>query len=97
MDSDGPGRLASLLRLLQLASPSLMLGAYTYSEGLEYAVAARWVGDEATAADWILGQLEHVLPCLDVPVLARPMADRGLGSPAPCTKLSTHACFGPNV
>lgn len=43
----------SLLRLLQLASPSLPVGAYSYSEGLEYAVEAGWVTSAAALRDWL--------------------------------------------
>lgn len=62
---------ASLLRLLHLASPALPIGAYAYSQGLEYAVSAGWVRDEATAADWILGLLRCGAGALDAPVLLR--------------------------
>jgi urease accessory protein len=34
------------LRLWQLLSPTLPIGAYAYSRGLEYAIAAGWVRDE---------------------------------------------------
>ena len=61
----------ALLRLLQLCSPALPIGAYAYSQGLEHAVHAGWVRDEETAAAWILGLLEDALPCLDIPVLLR--------------------------
>lgn len=61
----------ALLRLLQLVSPALPVGAYAYSQGLEYAVDCGWVRDEATAGDWIQGLLEHGLACLDAPVLVR--------------------------
>jgi urease accessory protein len=61
----------ALLRLLQLCSPALPIGAYAYSQGLEHAVTAGWVTDEESAAGWILGLLEHALPSLDVPVLLR--------------------------
>ena len=43
----------ALLRLLQLASPSLPVGAYSYSEGLEYAVHAQWVRDVPTLHAWL--------------------------------------------
>lgn len=62
---------AALLQLLRLASPALPVGAYAYSQGLEYAVAVRWVHDEASARSWITGLLEQALGRLDVPVLAR--------------------------
>jgi len=59
------------LRLWQLLSPTLPIGAYAYSRGLEYAVAAGWVCDEASAAEWIGGQLRHTVQGLDIPVFAR--------------------------
>lgn len=61
----------TLLRLLQLASPTLPIGAYAYSQGLEWAVAAGWVGDEESLAAWLTDQLEHSFACVDLPVLAR--------------------------
>ncbi len=61
----------SLLRLLQLASPALPIGAFAYSQGLEQAVALSWVADEASAEAWILGLLSCSLARLDLPVLAR--------------------------
>jgi urease accessory protein len=62
---------ASLLRLLQLTSPALPLGAFAYSQGIEYAAEAGWVKDEASAADWIVGLLEGPIRHLDLPILAR--------------------------
>lgn len=59
------------LRLLQLVSPSLPVGAYAYSQGLEQAVEAGWVNDAATVQAWIGGLLQHTLCTLDVPVLLR--------------------------
>lgn len=58
-------------RLWQLISPALPVGAYAYSAGLEYAVDTGWVSSEEKANDWIVGQLEHNLSTLDVPVLVR--------------------------
>jgi urease accessory protein len=65
---------AMLPRLLQLASPMLPVGAYAYSEGLEYAVQEGWVHDEHSARDWILGLLQHCMARLDVPLFARAYA-----------------------
>lgn len=59
------------LRLLQLASPALPVGAYAYSQGLESAVELGWVHDEASARDWILGLLGHTQTYLDAPALIR--------------------------
>src|SRR3569832_179681 len=61
----------ALMRLLQLSSPMLPVGAYAYSQGLEHAVHAGWVRDERTAHVWIGGVLRGGLMRLDVPVLAR--------------------------
>ena len=60
-----------LLRLLQIVSPALPIGAFAYSQGLEQAVSDGWVGDEAQAADWLLGLLAASFATLDLPVLAR--------------------------
>jgi urease accessory protein len=67
-----PLQLSALafLRLLQLASPALPIGAFAYSQGLEQAVELGWVHDETSAATWIAGVVTEVLPRLDVPLLA---------------------------
>jgi urease accessory protein len=49
----------ALIRLLHLASPTLPVGAYTYSQGLEWAVEAGTMRDEATALVWIGDVLTH--------------------------------------
>jgi urease accessory protein len=69
-DTSAAGRLA-LLRLLQIASPALPVGAFAYSQGLESAVAAALVRDEASAASWILGLLEGPIAHLDLAIVAR--------------------------
>src|SRR6188768_2064539 len=61
----------TLLRVLQLASPTLPVGAYAYSQGLEWAVEARWVSDEASLAEWLGDQLEHSFARIDLPILVR--------------------------
>lgn len=62
---------AALLRLLQLASPTLPVGAYAYSQGLEYAVEVEWVRDEASALQWLASVLGQVLTWSDLAVLVR--------------------------
>lgn len=63
--------MLSDLRLYQLISPALPVGGFTYSQGLEWAVEARWVHDRASLADWLASILEHSLATLDLPVLLR--------------------------
>ena len=50
-----------LVRLLQLASPTLPIGAFSYSQGLEWATAAGTVHDAATAQAWIGDLLDLVV------------------------------------
>ncbi len=59
------------VRLLQLASPSLPVGAYSYSQGLEAAVEARIVHDAASASAWIGDVLAISLQDLEAPILLR--------------------------
>jgi urease accessory protein len=47
------------LRLLQLASSTLPVGAYTYSEGLEFLVEAGHVDSAALLQDWIVQDLTY--------------------------------------
>ncbi len=61
----------SLLRLLHLVSPSLPIGAFTYSQGLEWAVECDWVKNEAQLLEWIGHLLENSLAQLEIPLLAR--------------------------
>ncbi|WP_019143396.1 urease accessory protein UreF [Noviherbaspirillum massiliense] len=61
----------ALLHLLQLASPSLPVGAYSYSQGLEAALEAGLVRDEASARDWIAHALQQVVARFEAPVLWR--------------------------
>jgi urease accessory protein len=61
----------NLLRLLQLVSPGLPVGAFAYSQGLEWAREAGWVTNAGTAHHWISGVLNNGPARLDVPVLAR--------------------------
>lgn len=61
------------LHLLRLVSPSLPVGAFSYSRGLEAAVHAGWVRDEASASAWILGTLEHSYAAFDGALFCRMM------------------------
>ena len=60
-----------LARLLQLASPALPVGAYSYSQGLEAAVEAGIVRDAASAERWIADVLAFSVARMEAPVLLR--------------------------
>lgn len=62
---------ASLLHLLQLSSPSLPIGAYSYSQGLETAIEKGLVKNESDARLWIADQLQHVVAYFEAPILWR--------------------------
>jgi urease accessory protein len=60
---------AALLGLLRLASPALPVGGFSYSEGLEAAVDAGVVHDEASASRWLSDQLHLSLARAELPLL----------------------------
>lgn len=59
------------LRLMQLASNSLPVGGYSWSQGLEWAVEAGWVEDSAAFEHWQQLQMEQSFFAVDLPLLAR--------------------------
>ncbi|GGA76284.1 urease accessory protein UreF [Neiella marina] len=60
-----------LLSLLHLSSPSLPIGAFAYSQGLETAVDLGWVSNEQSLIQWIEPQLKYSLSQLEVPLMSR--------------------------
>jgi len=58
-------------RLLQLASPTLPVGAYSYSGGLEAAVEVGIVKDAKSAERWIGDVLEFSVLRMEAPMLLR--------------------------
>jgi len=62
-----------LAKLLQLASPALPVGGYSYSGGLESAIEAGAVSDAASAQRWIEEVLAQSVAPLDAPMLLRMM------------------------
>jgi urease accessory protein len=62
-----------LTKLLQLASPALPVGAFSYSQGLESAVEAGIVRDAADTQRWIADVLALSLARMEAPVLLRLM------------------------
>jgi urease accessory protein len=63
--------MSGLPRLLQLASPALPVGAYSYSQGLEAAIEAGSVRDGLTAGAWIGDALELNIARLEAPAWLR--------------------------
>jgi urease accessory protein len=64
-----PLSASALLQLMQLASPALPVGGFSYSEALEAAVDSGIVSDEASAQTWLLGQLHLSLGRSDLAVV----------------------------
>ncbi len=63
-------RTGALARLLQLASPALPVGAYSYSQGLEAAIESRIVHDAPSAQRWISEMLDLVIAPMEAPTVA---------------------------
>ena len=62
-----------LLWLMQLASPALPVGGFSYSEGIEAAVEHGLVTDEYSAQQWLMDQLHLVQARSELPVIAQAM------------------------
>lgn len=73
MNTDGAMTLDpdDLTRLLQLASPMLPVGAYAYSQGLEWAIETGAVNDAKTTANWVIDTIELYLSRFELPLLLR--------------------------
>lgn len=69
-----PGEALALVRLLQLASPALPIGAYSYSQGLEWVVESGEVRDHAGVLRWIGDVFALSFARCELPVLARLLA-----------------------
>ena len=59
------------MQLLRLSSPTLPIGSYAYSQGLETACHNEYVTCRDTLHDWIKGLLTHSIQHLDVPIFSR--------------------------
>lgn len=64
----------SLVRLLQLASPALPVGAYTYSQGLEWAVESGVIRDEGSAGVWIADLMQFGMGRYEAPLVSALLA-----------------------
>ena len=63
------------LEILQLLSPSLPVGAFSYSEGLEWLVQNQKVYDETTLFNWIESELSRVQITIEASSIAHIMRD----------------------
>jgi len=68
------GNMLPLVRLLQLASPALPIGGFSYSQGLEWVVAEGVVTDAASAQTWIGDALDLVMARGEAPIAWRLLA-----------------------
>lgn len=78
----------AVLRLCQLVSPALPVGAYNFSQGLEYAAERGWLQDESSVSRWISGIAHFAAGTLDVPLLLRMHAAWTSGDTAAVGRLS---------
>lgn len=63
--------MSNLLRLLQLASPTLPVGAYSYSEGLEALVAQKKIDNSEKLCYWIEQELDYGAIRIETAVMLR--------------------------
>ena len=66
--------MVAITRLLQLASPALPVGAYSYSQGLEWAIESGDVNNSAAAQRWIEDHLALVFSRFEAPLYAAAFA-----------------------
>jgi urease accessory protein len=66
-----PDNDISTLGLLYLASPTLPIGSFSYSQGLASAIELGWVTDGSQLETWISGVLEYSMVHVDLPLLFR--------------------------
>ena len=61
----------SLLKLMNLMSPTLPIGGFTYSQGIEKAIESNWITDFESAKKWLESQLLINIKFTDLPILMR--------------------------
>jgi urease accessory protein len=66
-----PSPATAIAQLLRLASPMLPVGAYAYSQAMEWAAEQKTIADEASALDWIADVLRFNVGTLEGPVWVR--------------------------
>lgn len=68
------GNGGALLQLLRFSSPSLPIGGFAWSQGLESAIDRGWLADPAALEDWLRGVLSHSFAQQELPLLCRLLA-----------------------
>ncbi|CAN5291988.1 urease accessory protein UreF [soil metagenome] len=63
-----PVMTESLSALLQLASPTLPVGAFSYSQGFEHAIDSGEITDASSARGWIEDCIALVMPRFELPL-----------------------------
>jgi len=63
--------LSSLQRLLQLSSPTLPVGAYSYSEGMEWLVETGTIHNATHLQEWLLQELAYGAIRMETAVMVR--------------------------
>ncbi|MEM8767147.1 MAG: urease accessory UreF family protein, partial [Pseudomonadota bacterium] len=58
-------------RLWMLVSPTLPVGGYSYSQGIEHAVLCGRLNSAADVSNWVSGLLDAAIGRVDLPILAR--------------------------
>lgn len=61
----------STLRLLQLCSPNLPVGGFSFSQGLEYAIDSAWLRKPQEIEQWVQVVMLESLARQDLPILLR--------------------------
>ena len=61
----------SLLKLLQLSSPTLPVGAFAYSQGLESAIESGFIKESKALRVWLIDSLTLSLKSVDLPIFFR--------------------------
>jgi urease accessory protein len=62
---------SAFFRLQQLISPSLPIGAFTYSQGMEWAVESGWISNAESLHSWLDSILSGTMITMELPLLLR--------------------------
>jgi len=68
---DQSASMLARLRLFQIISPSLPIGGFTYSQGMEWAVECAWLRTEEDTCQWLHSALNDSLRYLELPIIKR--------------------------